>query len=266
MPTPKLLRKTMFPLIGLFGYRISSLSNLKDVQDFMRTLHPIEFNLIRIGSMNDGGYLVPDDLDSISACFSPGVSNNSDFETDLAFRGIPSFLADFSVEAPPVYNERFTFLKKFVGPTNEFNCISFNDWVESNSEANGDLILQMDIEGSEYGTLLSCDRKNLRRFRILIIEFHGLDLLFDKQGFEIVRDCFRKILEDFYVVHIHPNNNDPLRSIKGCEIPSLMEFSFIRKDRVNSLKFVTKFPHTSDRASVPLKKDFVLPSNFYRIG
>ena len=39
---------------------------------------------IRIGSDHDGCYLVPNDLESIKYCYSPGVSNNSDFEDQLA--------------------------------------------------------------------------------------------------------------------------------------------------------------------------------------
>lgn len=264
MSMPKFLRSGLFPIFGLFGYRIASLSDLDQVQEFLRHLHPIEFNLIRVGSEHDGGYLVPDDLESISSCFSPGVSTNADFETELARKGIPSFLADFSVDAPPVINEKFTFIKKFVGATNTMESMNFSDWVERNSEVSDELILQMDIEGSEYSSLLSCDRMILRRFRILIIEFHGMDLLFDSQGFQVLRDCFLKILEDFYVVHIHPNNNDPVRRVGSLSIPSLMEFSFIRKDRVDLLKFATRFPHPLDRSIVPQKKDFALPQNFFR--
>ena len=49
------------------------------------TLHSIKFNLLRIGGDSDGGYLLPDDLENISSCFSPGVSDIFDFEFTLAF-------------------------------------------------------------------------------------------------------------------------------------------------------------------------------------
>lgn len=38
--------------------------------------------MIRLGEDRDGGYLVPDDLDGIRACFSPGVDLASHFERD----------------------------------------------------------------------------------------------------------------------------------------------------------------------------------------
>ena len=41
------------------------------------------FGLIRIGGNSDGAYLVPDDLQGISCCFSPGVSDRKSFEDEL---------------------------------------------------------------------------------------------------------------------------------------------------------------------------------------
>ena len=47
--------------------------------------------LIRIGGDMDGSYLVPDDLDGIAACFSPGVNRIKYFEDFLTDRyGIQS--------------------------------------------------------------------------------------------------------------------------------------------------------------------------------
>ena len=45
-----------------------------------------------------GGYLVPDDLKNINACFSPGVDLDVSFETDLALKKIPSYLLDCSIK------------------------------------------------------------------------------------------------------------------------------------------------------------------------
>lgn len=37
----------------------------------------IDVPLIRLGGNSGGGYIIPDDLENISACFSPGVSDIS---------------------------------------------------------------------------------------------------------------------------------------------------------------------------------------------
>ena len=53
--------------------------------NFVKKLRPVKtkFNLIRIGGAKDGGYLLPADLDGIAACFSPGVADTANFETEL---------------------------------------------------------------------------------------------------------------------------------------------------------------------------------------
>lgn len=84
MENSKLIKRIIFSLLGKFGYRISTISNLGLMRSFIANLRVIDVKLTRIGSSNDGGYLVPDDLDGIKSCFSPGVANNSDFEFDLS--------------------------------------------------------------------------------------------------------------------------------------------------------------------------------------
>ena len=71
---------------------------------FLLASRPLRTNfpLIRIGSLNDGGYLLPDDLSGVAACFSPGVAKVADFENQITEKGIPCFLADYSVDKPPL--------------------------------------------------------------------------------------------------------------------------------------------------------------------
>jgi hypothetical protein len=49
--------------------------------------------MIRLGREADGGYLVPDDLSGIVACFSPGVDVIAAFELDLQRRQTPRLMA-----------------------------------------------------------------------------------------------------------------------------------------------------------------------------
>ena len=82
------------------GVYIDRMTPVDKIFNLVKKLRPIKtkFPLIRVGSKNDGGYLIPDDLKGISTCFSPGVDINSSFENDLLMRkNINSHLADFSV-------------------------------------------------------------------------------------------------------------------------------------------------------------------------
>ena len=70
----------------------------------MQKLRPQDcgIDLIRSGSSGDGGYLIPNDLEGLEYCFSPGVSTVADFENHLADLHIRSYLADYSVTSPPM--------------------------------------------------------------------------------------------------------------------------------------------------------------------
>ena len=82
------------------------------IDAFMRP-YETDTPLIRMGDFGDGGYLLPDDLRGIAACYSPGVSEQASFEMDMAKRGIASFMADASVEKPPLNVPGAEFLRKF---------------------------------------------------------------------------------------------------------------------------------------------------------
>jgi len=86
------------------------------VQSLLNKLWPVSCDkeLIRLGVLGDGGYLVPDDLDGIEACFSPGVGFDSAFEKDCADRGMKIFLADGSVDKPAQSHELFVFTKNIL--------------------------------------------------------------------------------------------------------------------------------------------------------
>ena len=125
------------------------------------------------------------------------------------------------------------------------------------------MILQMDIEGDEYDVIFDTSNDILKRFRIIVIEFHRLDTLLDRYGYQIINTAFRKLLKNFSVVHIHPNNcSEPVR-FKEYSFPPVMEFTFLRNDRVSEADFVESFPHELDRMNVPGNNDFSLPKYWY---
>jgi hypothetical protein len=245
--------------------RISETTEKQKLLDFISSVKPVKTNheLIRIGGSADGGYLVPNDFENVKVCFSPGVSDVADFEVDLAKRGIKSFLADYSVDAPPVSNSLFYFEKKFLGVKESDIYMTLESWISRNASDESNMILQMDIENAEYGVILNTSSEALKKFRTLIIEFHHLDSLCEKMGYELINLTFSKILKDFEVVHIHPNNVLKPINYKGILIPPIMEFTFIKKDRITQKTDTLSFPHKLDKKNDVNKKDFALPKCWY---
>jgi len=139
-------------LPGRLPFFPTRMTDPEKVKSLIARLHPVTSAkaLIRLGPNGDGGYLIPDDLEGIEACFSPGVCNVAGFELDCAKMGMDVFMADASVDKPPIDHAQFKFQKKFIGSSTQGNFISLEDWVISSSSKTADLLLQMDIEGYEY--------------------------------------------------------------------------------------------------------------------
>jgi len=234
------------------------------LQALLKSLHPVKtkYPLIRIGGNNDGGYLLPDDLSGVATCFSPGVDVTASFEIDLCKRGIGSHLADASVDGAPSSFTPLSFTKKYLDGINTDDYMTLEFWVR-NKAKEGDLILQMDIEGGEYTTILATPIDILRRFRIIAIEIHNAQAWFSPIAWGIVQTFFTKLLQDFHVVHNHPNNNCPFIEADGLLVPTVFELTLLRKDRATSEGYVTEFPHPLDQPNVLDKPDRPLPKELY---
>ena len=169
------------------------------------------------------------------------------------------YLADYSVPVAPQAHSNFEFEKKFVGAFSNEIFMTLDEWKQGKiPEYKGDLILQMDIEGMEYETLMRASPELLSQFRIIIIEFHNLQALFNRTFFTLAYNVFDKLLCAHSVVHIHPNNC--CGSVKGSEfeIPRVAEFTFYRNDRFEQGMYRNMFPHPLDRDNTN-KRTLVLP-------
>jgi hypothetical protein len=251
---------------GLFLQRSTSTGRILTLIENLRPRATLT-ELIRIGGNSDGGYLVPADLTGVASCFSPGVGLTASFETDLQHRfNIPSHLADGSVSGPPPGLNPRSFTHKFVGPLDDESHITLATWVEHQPEyaAGEDLALQMDIEGAEYTVILATPREHLRRFRWMVIEFHGVIHWCDAAFFNVVEETFRKVLQDFVVVHNHPNNCCGLLNLAGIPAPSVFELTFHRRDRCRDIGPQLHLPHSLDRPNVPGVPDLQLPDLWFR--
>ncbi|MSO71743.1 MAG: hypothetical protein EXQ88_07035 [Alphaproteobacteria bacterium] len=244
------------------GYWLERATPTEELRRLIAALRPIhsDHELIRCGSNGDGGYLIPNDLVGVTACFSPGVKDSVAFELDMAKRGIPSFMIDYSIEKLPQTHPMFDFERRFVGAHDIDPFISLDSWVARKQPDGSDLVLQMDVEGYEYETFFTASPVMLEKFRIMVVEFHGLDRLFNPGFFQIARLTFDKLLSRFDVVHLHPNNCRQPVGRGDIQIPPVMEFTFLRKDRVSTRQPTSQFPHPLDAANKAKVADLVLPA------
>jgi hypothetical protein len=241
----------------------TGLTPKQDVIDLLLRLRPQDngHSLMRVGGPGDGGYLIPDDLSGITELFSPGSNRLSKFEKEVAQRWqIKSYICDSIEEKPSDLSAFQDFTAAWVGPyTDGENLISLEHWVAEKSQISGDLMLQMDIEGAEFQTLLAASTKLIKRFRIIVIELHFLEALKNRWAFEqIYSPFFDKILNNFDVIHAHPNNCCGVWSYGEVEYPRLIELTLHRKDRGKDLTPKKTSRNEMDQPCVASNRDLSL--------
>lgn len=110
----RLVRELIAP-----NHHLARLSKKEELAEFLQLAkvkgcrHPLR----RVGPARDGGYLLPDDLEGIVACISPGVDVETGFDLEIAELGIPVFMADASVEGPAIEHANFHFQPMFIDVT-----------------------------------------------------------------------------------------------------------------------------------------------------
>lgn len=242
--------------LGFFAGRATP---LKEVDELIDLLVPVvsPFPLIRLGGPHDGGYLVPDDLTGIQMLFSPGVAGTWSFEQQLLDQyGITPRLCD---RLPPGHGCPLPIDDVWIGPNSGDGVLSLLDWVGASAPPEGDLMLQMDIEGAEFVTLLAAPKRLLERFRVIVVEFHDLHRIADLHtSRNIIGPTLTRLHESFLPVHIHPNNRCAVDGRSGRDIPRVMEVTYLRRDRLAYSRPVAHLPHELDTPNAPEFTDIVL--------
>ncbi len=226
-----------------------------DVVEFLKP-KPCPVEMVRIGGTGDGAYLVPDDLTGIEACYSPGVLNRKDFEDDLQDQfGIGAHMCDFSSDvdqfATPL-REGQSFRKKWLGVEEDQDTITLKNWIDEQTPGEADLLLQMDIEGAEFETIMHAPADVLRRFRVILIEIHQLGRLNRASQLAQILPFFQKLAQHHTSVHLHPNNANPQIRIGKTDywIPKVIELTLLRSDRIaaGGKMISPQMPHPLDIA------------------
>jgi hypothetical protein len=226
---------------------------------FHKNLKPIYIDnkeLIRIGSIDDGGYVVPvKTVKSSSSLLSLGINDNWEFEKDFIKRSSTYVYAyDYSINSNFWISKfkkdliKFLQLKIFkpkklykmfqyidfllffkINKKNRFylkkigkgqDCLNLSNIIEKHFNNKNKIFLKIDIEGSEYDILdeILVYSKSIQG---IVIEFHDITKNLDT----IIR-FINKLKSELSLVHIHANNY----SVKDLDkSPEAIELTFSKK-------------------------------------
>jgi hypothetical protein len=251
--------------------------DLKEIQPF--DIGPMQ----RVGSKNDGGYILPLNCPEVDSLISFGLGDDSNFEIDCVKRGIAKnfIIFDHTVSVKSLF---FRLLKRFVTQPFDIKAVLYrlrvlifytyrfkflnNSHVPSKisskplsagelslSEIAANLttksfMLKIDIEGDEYEVIphVICLAEQIP---LLLIEFHHTELL---------REKFQKAIADlkrcYGIVHVHGNN---FTGIAEDGIPHTLEITFLKRDLIDTTKKVFKLPRTEyDQPSSKFSREISL--------
>ena len=221
----------LYPLATTNKFGSISQSRLVHILRLISTPSPNQFQLIRIGSHNDGGYLAINDFSKNDTLVSLGIGDNIDFERDISNHVGKILAFDHTVDLLSSEIDNLTFFKVGVTAKSTTGFTTLANIVEENS-LTGDLILKIDIEGWEWEVLDSLNGLELGRFKQIIGEFHGFHEI---GNFELIERVVNKLAEYFDVTNSHANNWGAFHIIQGVAVPDVVEISWLRKDLSKSI-------------------------------
>jgi hypothetical protein len=248
------------------GINVTKKTEVDKIEKFFKKFqaYNLGYDLIRIGPPNDGGYLIPNILNIITSCLSPGVGHTSSFEKDLLEQGIKSYLLDHTIDKDSDIVKEFDFTKKKLNNYSDANNISLEEFYKFKLKEEDRPLLQMDIEGDEYLNILATNNEILNKFEIMIIEFHYLERVANEEIYKLYDKTIKKILNNFDVCHIHPNNGPRTFKItKKLKIPQILEVTFLNKRHSKYKKIVSSLPHPLDSKCDKSKPELVLDKFFF---
>jgi hypothetical protein len=232
--------------------------NPNKIYDYLSKIKLSDFSNkrpIRIGSYNDGGYLLLDHLlEKTDVLYSYGIADNTTFETEFCYRyQCSARLYDHTINRLPYCLPTFKFHKEGIGASKTHELNTLMSHIQQNNDTNKNMVLKMDVEGAEYEALLATPNHVLQQFSQIAIELHGIDNIESEQEYQLRCNFFDKMNKIFFLYHAHYNNYDHTIVKYGYNIPQTIEVTFVNRNLkdLTPIKHVQALPRAKDRHCKP---------------
>lgn len=207
----------------------------KRITEFLK-IHAFQGQrFVRRGRDNDGGYIMCHNYMETDAkiAYSFGINNDVSWDDDMADEGFDVYMYDHTINKLPHERKEFHYFKKGISGTTEpermldtlENIIRVNHHLD-----NEDMILKMDVEGAEYGAILSTSNAVLRKFDQIVMEFHNLLHI---AGQKEIISAIEKLSSSFAAVHVHANNTAEVVYVDRVPYPDVIEVTLLNRSKYN---------------------------------
>lgn len=191
---------------------------------------------VRLGSQNDGGYILPKEYQKLDSCISGGIGDDNNFEYHLALNGMRVLQFDPSIEEPPHSHKLLIFRREGLG--NGFNSLldATTKFAQDFNTKSNKLLLKLDIEGFEWEVLdpklfPEINSEVFPKLEIIVIEFHGLSQLYDDLKYKQMTRVLDNLLLSYSPIWINGNNCRTYSQIGGVPILDVLECTFVRRNQ-----------------------------------
>lgn len=219
----------------------------------------------RFGNLFDGGYVTIDDFNAKDALISLGVGKNVTFDAELSGKIDKIHFYDHTVSGPTQPVPNAIFHREEIGYLKE-STVTLEEIILRLQPAN-DVILKMDIEGSEWEVLENT--VSLSAFKQIIITFHGLHMLIHLDHFMKISSALRKIHSTHAPVHLHANNCAPIAILGNSVVPDIIEVTYLNRSKYKTGLFEplpgVEFDSPNCSLIPETALSFPLPERFDRI-
>ena len=218
----------------------------------------VDSRLIRLGSPNDGGYLLVDDFKISDVLLSLGIGDNNSFDVEIARKIKAVHMFDHTINELPQTIQNGYFHRIGISDCASENFTTIPHAVLEYPSTQ-EFILKIDIEGDEWKVLDSLEVEFLLKFRQVTGEFHGFHKLISQP--EQLKRAIRvlsKLVSHHKFVNLHANNWAKVEIVKGMMIPDVIEFTLARNDVISqfsqseNLELSANEPNNPDKAEIYL--------------
>lgn len=196
------------------------------------TVYETSYDKRRVGKEYDGGYVISVIPEvKYDVLLAGGIENDISFEEEFCslYKDTKCLAYDGTVDDVKITHPNVSFIKKNIGKFENDTYTNLHNEIDKYEN----IMIKMDIEGSEIDWLESLTDKHYDKFVQIVMEFHTP---FGERELAV----FKRLNETHLLVHFHANNCCGLRYVNGILVPNIFECTYVHKRYINQPYILNK--------------------------